>query len=83
MLMYNNIQYYQVDNEGCDPFEWGSAAKAFWEGEFDKSCEEEDLSILFCSSIFILSSKVKRRMLATTRSATCSAPTTWTLRRPG
>ena len=31
-----------MDNEGCDPFEWGSAAKAFWEGEFDKSCEEED-----------------------------------------
>ena len=27
-------------SEGCDPFEWGSAAKAFWEGEFDASCEE-------------------------------------------
>ena len=81
MLMYNNNQYYQVDNEGCDPFEWGSAAKAFWEGEFDKSCEEEDF--LHFKFYFILSSKVKRRMLATTRSATCSAPTTWTLRRPG
>ena len=32
-------QFHQL-SEGCDPFEWGSVAKAFWEGEFDKSCEE-------------------------------------------
>ena len=31
---------FEQVSEGCDPFEWGSAAKAFWEGEFDKSCEE-------------------------------------------
>ena len=56
MLMYNNIQNYQVDNEGCDPFEWGSAAKAFWEGEFDKSCEEEDFFhfVLFFYFHFII-----------------------------
>jgi len=30
----------EVSDESCDPFEWGSAAKAFWQGEFDKSCEE-------------------------------------------
>ena len=28
----------QVSDESCDPFEWGSAAKAFWQGVFDKSC---------------------------------------------
>ena len=27
----------QVSDESCDPFEWGSAAKAFWQGEFDRT----------------------------------------------
>ena len=37
--MFLVSQFHQL-SEGCDPFEWGSVAKAFWEGEFDKSCEE-------------------------------------------
>ena len=26
-----------MSDESCDPFEWGSAAKAFWQGEFERT----------------------------------------------
>jgi len=39
--LFDGLDFIPTEvSEGCDPFEWGSAAKAFWEGEFDKSCEE-------------------------------------------
>jgi len=27
-------------SEGCNPLEWGSLAKTYWQGEFDQSCEQ-------------------------------------------
>merc|ERR1712192_270686 len=39
--LFDGLDFIPTEvSEGCNPFEWGSVAKAFWEGEFDKSCEE-------------------------------------------